>query len=77
MPTADPADEAPAMPFLFFAAIALIGATIHYRARQPAIHGNHAPDNTGLTLWADFIAPLVAIALYALWRRASQHRLID
>jgi hypothetical protein len=38
---------------------------------QAAIHDNHAPDNTGLTLWADFIAPLVAIALYALWRRAS------
>ena len=37
---------------------------------QAAIHDNHAPDNTGLTLWADFIAPLVAIALYALWRRA-------
>lgn len=36
---------------------------------QAAIHDNHAPDNTGLTLWADFIAPLVAIALYTLWRR--------
>lgn len=39
---------------------------------QAAIHDNHAPDNTGLTLWADFIAPLVAIALYALWRRAAE-----
>jgi hypothetical protein len=38
---------------------------------QAAIHDNHAPDNTGLTLWADFIAPLVAIALYSSWRRAS------
>ncbi len=38
---------------------------------QAAIHDNHAPDNTGLTLWADFIAPLVAIALYASWRRAG------
>jgi len=38
---------------------------------QAAIHDNHAPDNTGLTLWADFIAPLVAIALYTLWRRES------
>jgi hypothetical protein len=38
---------------------------------QAAIHDNHAPDNTGLTLWADFIAPLVAIVLYSLWRRAS------
>jgi hypothetical protein len=38
---------------------------------QAAIHDNHAPDNTGLTLWADFIAPLVAIGLYVLWRRAE------
>lgn len=38
---------------------------------QAAIHDNHAPDNTGLTLWADFIAPLVAIGLYVLWRRES------
>lgn len=38
---------------------------------QAAIHDNHAPDNTGLTLWADFISPLVAIALYALWRRTA------
>jgi hypothetical protein len=30
--------------------------------------------DTGLTLWADFIAPLVAIALYALWRRAAPGR---
>jgi hypothetical protein len=36
---------------------------------QAAIHDNHAPDNTGLTLCADFIAPLVAISLYGLWRR--------
>jgi hypothetical protein len=38
---------------------------------QAAIHDNHAPDNTGLTLWADFITPIVAIGLYSLWRRAS------
>jgi hypothetical protein len=38
---------------------------------QAAIHDNHAPDNTGLTLWADFIAPFVAIGLYALWQRAE------
>jgi hypothetical protein len=38
---------------------------------QAAIHDNHAPDNTGLVLWSDFIAPLVTIALYALQRRAS------
>lgn len=37
---------------------------------QAAIHDNHAPDNTGLVLWSDFIAPLVAIGLYALLRRA-------
>jgi hypothetical protein len=30
--------------------------------------------DTGLTLWADFIAPLVAIGLYALWRRAGDGR---
>jgi len=38
---------------------------------QAAIHDNHARDNTGLVLWADFIVPMVAIALYALQRRAS------
>src|SRR5436305_10861913 len=38
---------------------------------QAAIHDNHEPDSTGLTLWADFIAPLVAIGLYALWQRAN------
>jgi hypothetical protein len=38
---------------------------------QVAIHDNHARDNTGLVLWSDFIVPLVAIALYALWRRAA------
>jgi hypothetical protein len=35
---------------------------------QAAIHDNHAPDNTGLVLWSDFIAPLVAIALFARYR---------
>jgi hypothetical protein len=38
---------------------------------QAAIHDNHARDNTGLVLWPDFIAPLVAISLYALWQRAT------
>ncbi len=38
---------------------------------QAAIHDNHAPDNTGLVLWSDFIVPLVAIGLYALQRRAA------
>ena len=38
---------------------------------QAAIHDNHAPDNTGLVLWSDFIAPLVAIALYTFQRRAA------
>ncbi len=36
---------------------------------QAAIHDNHDPDNTGLVLWADFIAPLVAIGLFVLWQR--------
>jgi hypothetical protein len=38
---------------------------------QTAIHDNHAPDNTGLLLWSDFIVPAVAIALYALSERAQ------
>jgi hypothetical protein len=38
---------------------------------QEAIHDNHDPDNTGLLLWSDFVAPLVAIGLYAAWRRAQ------
>jgi hypothetical protein len=41
---------------------------------QAAIHDNHAPDNTGLVLWADFIAPLVAIGLYAANRRTQGAR---
>jgi hypothetical protein len=36
---------------------------------QAAVHDNHDPDNTGLVLWADFIAPLVAIGLYVASRR--------
>lgn len=39
---------------------------------QTAIHDNHAPDNTGLLLWSDFIIPVVAIALYALRERAAR-----
>lgn len=42
---------------------------------QAAIHDNHDPDNTGLLLWADFIVPAVAIALYALRERALRHDL--
>jgi hypothetical protein len=41
---------------------------------QAAIHDNHDPDNTGLVLWADFIAPLVAIGLYAASRRSAVAR---
>jgi hypothetical protein len=37
---------------------------------QAIAHDNHARDNTGLMLWADFIIPLTAIALYALRDRA-------
>jgi len=39
---------------------------------QEAIHDNHDPDNTGLLLWSDFIAPLVAIGLYAAWQRSRR-----
>jgi hypothetical protein len=77
------------MPFLFFAAIALIGAAVHIHRdsrprsylgdayghlHQAAIHDNHTPDNTGLVLWADFIAPLVAIGLFVASRRAARTR---
>jgi hypothetical protein len=41
---------------------------------QAAIHDNHDPDNTGLVLWADFIAPLVAIGLYVASRRSAVAR---
>ncbi|HXQ89785.1 MAG TPA: DUF6790 family protein [Solirubrobacterales bacterium] len=41
---------------------------------QAAIHDNHDPDNTGLVLWADFIAPLVAIGLYVASRRTPAAR---
>ncbi|HEX5990098.1 MAG TPA: DUF6790 family protein [Solirubrobacterales bacterium] len=41
---------------------------------QAAIHDNHDPDNTGLVLWADFVAPLVAIGLYAASRRSAVAR---
>jgi hypothetical protein len=41
---------------------------------QAAIHDNHDPDNTGLVLWADFIAPLVAIGLYVGSRRTPAAR---
>ncbi len=60
-----------------FLLAAVIAVSISYlgdaygHLHQAAIHDNHAPDNTGLVLWADFIAPLVAIALYALRQRAT------
>ena len=60
-----------------FLLAAVIAVSISYlgdaygHLHQAAIHDNHAPDNTGLTLWADFIAPLVAIAFYTLWQRAK------
>jgi hypothetical protein len=63
-----------------FLLAAVIAVSISYlgdaycHLHQAAIHDNHAPDNTGLTLWADFIAPLVAIGLYALWQRAGGNR---
>jgi hypothetical protein len=53
-----------------FLLAAVIAVSISYlgdaygHLHQAAIHDNHSPDNTGLVLWADFIAPLVAIALY-------------
>jgi len=37
---------------------------------QEAVNDNHDPDNTGLLLVADFVQPLVAIALYGLRERA-------
>jgi hypothetical protein len=63
-----------------FLLAAMIAVSISYlgdaygHLHQAAIHDNHAPDNTGLVLWADFIAPLVAIALYAASRRAAPTR---
>jgi hypothetical protein len=61
-----------------FLLAAVIAVSIAYlgdaygHLHQAAIHDNHAPDNTGLTLWADFIAPLVAIALYAARSRQTR-----
>lgn len=55
-----------------FLLAAVIAVSISYlgdgygHLHQAAIHDNHAPDNTGLVLWADFIVPLVAIVLYSL-----------
>lgn len=59
-----------------FLLAAVVAVSISYlgdaygHLHQAAIHDNHAPDNTGLVLWADFIVPLVAIALYGLRERA-------
>jgi hypothetical protein len=53
-----------------FLLAAVIGVSISYlgdaygHLHQAAVHDNHDPDNTGLLLWADFITPLVGIALY-------------
>jgi heme A synthase len=61
-----------------FLLAAVIAVSIAYlgdaygHLHQEAIHDNHDPDNTGLLLWSDFITPLVAIALYAAWRRAGR-----
>ncbi|MFL5872006.1 MAG: DUF6790 family protein [Solirubrobacterales bacterium] len=63
-----------------FLLAAVIAVSIAYlgdaygHLHQAAIHDNHAPDNTGLVLWADFIAPLVAIGLYAASRRMQAAR---
>lgn len=63
-----------------FLLAAVIAVSIAYlgdaygHLHQAAIHDNHAPDNTGLVLWADFIAPLVAIGLYAASRRMQAGR---
>jgi hypothetical protein len=60
-----------------FLLAAVIAVSIAYlgdaygHLHQAAIHDNHSPDNTGLVLWADFIAPLVAIGLYAVSHRVS------
>jgi hypothetical protein len=58
-----------------FLLAAVIAVSIAYlgdaygHLHQEAVHDNHDPDNTGLLLWSDFIVPLVAIGLYAAWRR--------
>ncbi|HVY76937.1 MAG TPA: DUF6790 family protein [Solirubrobacterales bacterium] len=63
-----------------FLLAAVVAVSISYlgdaygHLHQAAIHDNHAPDNTGLVLWSDFIVPLVAIALYALRERALRGR---
>ncbi len=58
-----------------FMLAAVIAVSISYlgdgygHLHQAAINDNHAPDNTGLVLWSDFLVPLVAIGLYALRER--------
>jgi hypothetical protein len=60
-----------------FLLAAVVAVSISYlgdaygHLHQEAIHDNHDPDNTGLLLWSDFIAPLVAIGLYAARQRAA------
>jgi hypothetical protein len=39
---------------------------------QMVENDNHCVDNTGAVLWMDIAGPLVAIVLYALWRRGTR-----
>ena len=41
---------------------------------QEVVYDNHDPDNTGVVLYYDFIAPAIGIVLYALWWRARRLR---
>jgi hypothetical protein len=38
---------------------------------QAHVNDNHDPDNTGVVLYSDIISPLIALALYAVYRRAG------
>jgi uncharacterized protein DUF6790 len=42
---------------------------------QEIAYDNHDPDNTGVVLYYDFIAPAIGIVLYALWWRTRRLRL--
>jgi hypothetical protein len=41
---------------------------------QAVVRGNHHPLNTGLVIYSDFILPLVALVLYALFRLAGREQ---
>jgi hypothetical protein len=41
---------------------------------QMVEHDNHAPDNSGIVLYADFVFPVVAMVLYGLLMRAGGPR---